>query len=173
MARKAKGGGADAPPAVQPRRRNTRYSQAMVDKLCGLRNEGQTWEAICGREDTPAYSTVCLWRNTKPEFVAALRAADAGAADLRADEALEFARNAAQGPTGDRLRHAAFMQRAALDAPQRWDAKTVAAAFGAGAGKAPRVEVVFRVRRFEKAVNDEGRTVLREIFPEGESGSEG
>ncbi|MBX3484809.1 hypothetical protein [Phenylobacterium sp.] len=144
----------------------------MIERLCALRNEGQTWAVICGLEDTPAYTTICLWRRTKPEFAAALRAADAGAADLRADEALEFARSAAQGAMGDRLRHTAFMQRAALDAPERWAGGKAsgasAAAAVAAAAKSPRMEIVFRVRRFEKVVNDEGRTVLREIFPEGE-----
>lgn len=169
MAKSPRGGGAGAPPAVQPRRRNAQYSEEMAERLCVLRNEGQTWRAICAKKGMPAYTTICLWRRTKPDFAAALRAADAGAADLRADEALEFARNASQGPMGDRLRHTAFMQRAALDAPERWaGGKASRPSAAAAAVNAPRVEVVFRVRRFEKVVNDEGRTVLREIFPEGE-----
>ena len=55
------------------------------------------------------------------------------------------------------------MQRAALLAPLRWGGRS------AGAGKAEPVEVIFRMRHFERVEGPDGKAFLREIKPENDA----
>jgi hypothetical protein len=85
-------------------------------------------------------------------------------ADYCADKALMVAEAATKETVQqDRLLVSTLMRRAAVIAPKVWGGKPEKAA----KEKPEPVEVVFRVRHFEKVIGPDGKAFVREIKPEG------
>lgn len=161
MATKKTGAASRTPPGAK----YTRYSAKVVAQVCDDLAAGKTWEHIGLQKDRPSYSTMYKWRKSRPEFAEATDAARAFGADYCADHALDVAEAVTKETVQQaKLRVDTLMQRAALLAPQRWSGK----GGGAGAGSRP-VEVVFRVRHFQRMTGPDGKDFLREVLPEGEA----
>lgn len=154
---------ADKPPKGE-RRTYVRYSPKIAQAICERLAQGEVWARISANDQMPAYSTLYDWRDRYPEFAAALNRAREMAADYFADRVLEVAEGATSATaSGDRLRVGALQWRAAKAAPH---------VYGRKAEDRDRREprkIVVTVRQFEKAVDAEGRTYLREI-PRKEGG---
>lgn len=142
----------------------TRYSEKIAAEIVRRLANGESWLAMANTGQMPSHSTLYIWRDRYPEFGAALRWAREGAADLKADLALEVAEKATSATvSSDRLHYQALMKRAAFDAPERWSERVRAPA------KAEPVEVTFHVRHFERVVGKDGKAYVREIKPKGRS----
>lgn len=141
------------------------YSAAMANRVIEDLAAGKTYQKVTSTtEGRPCIGTLYRWRCAHPEFADAADAARAFGAEVCADRALDVA----QAATDETLRTAklkidTLMQRANALAPERWGGRSPRVA------KAEPVEMVFRVRRFEKVAGTDGRTVLREILPENEA----
>ncbi len=147
---------------------HVRYSQAVALRICERLATGESLFQMANTEGMPCASTFYAWQRRYPEFAeAVLQAREAGAESL-AGKALDVAsRSTRETVQQDRLYVQTLMKHAALKAPRTWGGKA-----DRGAAKAPepqRVEVVFRIRRFEKAIGPDGRAFVREILPEGEA----
>jgi len=141
-----------------------RYTPTVVRRICERLASGDSWPQICSTEGMPSYSTLYVWRRKYPEFSEAVDAAREHGADLCADRALAVAAAATKDTVQqDRLHVGVLMKRAALTAPRRWGGKAEPAA------KREPVEVVFRVRHFEKVIGPDGKAFVREIKPEGKA----
>lgn len=143
-----------------------RYSATVMEQVCEDLAAGKTWEQIGAQKDRPSYSTMYKWRKSRPEFADATDAARAYGADYCADHALDVAEAVTKETVQQaKLRVDTLMQRAALLAPQRWSGK----GGGAAAAKSGPVEVIFRVRHFQRMTGPDGKDFLREVLPEGEA----
>lgn len=148
-----------------PRAKNVSYSLALTEAICLRLARGESWFSICATRGMPSYSAFYVWRRRYPEFAEAVAIAREAAAELRADEALAVAQATTPATvTADRLRVSTLLGRAALDAPHDWGGKPAPAA-----RSSETVEVVFRVRHFEKVVGPDGKAFVRELRPEGEA----
>jgi hypothetical protein len=146
--------------AVRVGKYEPKWGKAIAEKLA----DGKSWVEICAEDRMPTLMTVHTWLARHPDFAERVAKGRAVAADLWADEALRIARETtAASASADRLRVATLLGRAAVDSPQRWGGKA------APAERPEASEVSFRFRRFEKVVGPDGRTVLREVFPEDEA----
>jgi len=141
------------------------FSAAVARRICARLAEGEPWSKICKTRGMPAYSTLYSWQKQQPGFAEQVAQARQQGADYCADRALEVAeRTTKETIQQDRLFVSTLMKRAALIAPQTWGGK------GGGAKDKPaKVEVVFRVRHFERVVGPDGKAFVREIEPEGEA----
>ncbi|HKP79730.1 MAG TPA: hypothetical protein VJU34_11465 [Phenylobacterium sp.] len=141
-----------------------RYSVAVARKICARLAKGESWSRIANTEGMPSYSALYAWQKRRPEFAEAVAQAREIGADYCADKALEVAAAATKDTVQqDRLFVQTLMKHAALKAPKRWGGK------GEAKEKPQTVEVVFRVRHFEKAIGPDGKAFVREIKPEGEA----
>lgn len=141
-----------------------RYGQAVARRICEQLAKGEPWFSFCNTEDFPCYASLYAWSEKYPEFAEAVARARQQGADYCADRALEVAEAATKETVQqDRLLVGTLMRRAALMAPKAWGGKTETAA----KAKAEPVEVVFRVRHFEKVIGPDGKAFVREIKPEG------
>lgn len=142
-----------------------RYSRAVCDEICRRIAGGEVWHRIANTGSLPAYETLYAWRRKHPEFAEALAQAREAAAELRADQALLAAEEATPATVQvDRLKVAAYQWRAAKSAPKLYGPKAGEEAEGGGE---PR-RMIIEIRRFEKVTNEDGKVVLREVFPEGQ-----
>lgn len=143
---------------------SSRFCKAVAREIVKRIADGESWLSMCNTGRLPCHSTLYVWRDRHPDFAAALRWAREAAADLKADKALAVAEKAtAATVTSDRLHFQALMQRAAFDAPGQWNDK-------ARPPETPqKVEVVFRVRHFERVVGPDGKAQVKEIKPRGRS----
>ena len=142
----------------------TRYTATVVSQVCEDLAAGKTWEQIGETPGRPSYSTMFKWRKLHPAFAEAADAARAYGADVCADRALTVAEQATKETVQQAKLHVdTLMQRAAFLAPQRWSAKAAAPA------KPEPVEVVFRVRHFQRMTGPDGIDFLREVKPEGDA----
>lgn len=151
---------------VRERRRKKEYTSAMVQKVIEDLARGRTYADFERDHSRPCTATIYNWRKKSPEFAEAADAARAFGAEFCADRALEVAEQATEETVRKAKLHVdALMQRAALLAPDRWGGK----GRGAVAAKVAPVEVIFRVRHFEKVIGPDGKAFMREIKPEGEA----
>lgn len=145
-----------------------RVASEMFARLC----EGETMTRICADPDMPSFSTVWRWQQTIPEFAAAV----ATARRIQAERFCDLGWDIACAVTPQ----TAFATKVQLE-QLRWTAAAMAPRrFGrfkavtwedepAAAAQAEPQQVVFRVRQFEKALGEDGKTYLREVpeAPEG------
>lgn len=161
MARKTKAAG-----PTRAAGQYVRYGAAVVQMVCEDLATGKTWEQVAALPGRPSYHAMYNWRKTHPEFAAAADAARAFGADHCADQALEVAEQATEETVRKAKLHVdTLMQRAALLAPERWSGR----GGGRAAERAEPLEVVFSFRHFENVIGPDGKTVVREIKPEGEA----
>ena len=141
-----------------------RFSLGLCETICELLAQGHPWHRIAGTRGMPSYQTLYNWKRTKPGFAEAVEAAQELGREYCADRAVEVAEEATRETVMvDRLRATTLMRRASYGGSRRWSGK------GGGAAEKPEpVEVVFRVRHFERVVGPDGKPFVREIFPEGE-----
>lgn len=140
-----------------------RYGQAVARRICERLAKGEPWSSICNTDDLPCYASLYTWSERYPEFAEAVARARQQGADYCADKALTVAEAATKETVQrDRLLVSTLMRRAALIAPKAWGGKTDKAK-----EKPEPVEVVFRVRHFEKVIGPDGKAFVREIKPEG------
>lgn len=140
-------------------RRNARYSGALARKICARLAQGEVWHVMCRDRGMPSYTTFYEWKKRHPDFAAAVLAAQEAAADYCADRALEVAQRSTKDTVSrDRLEVDTLLQRSK-------SAKAQAERALEADGKAERVEIVFRVRRFAKAIGPDGEPYVREIKP--------
>jgi len=143
---------------------HVRYSIAVATRICARLAKGESWSRIANTEGMPCYSALYAWQKRHPEFAEAVAQAREIGADYCADKALEVAAAATKDTVQqDRLFVQALMKHAALKAPKRWGGK------GEAKEKPQTVEVVFRVRHFERVIGPDGKAFVREIKPEGEA----
>jgi hypothetical protein len=136
----------------------------MVAKVCADLAAGKTYDDIGHTAGRPSYATLYKWRKLYPEFAEAVDAARAFGAEYCADRALKVAEDATEESVRSaKLRVDTLMQRAAMLAPERWSGRPTR---GVAAGEP--LEIVFRVRHFEKVVGPDGKAFIRELKPEGE-----
>jgi hypothetical protein len=141
-----------------------RYSIAVATKICARLAKGESWSRIANTKGMPCYSALYAWQKRHPEFAEAVAQAREIGADYCADKALEVAAAATKDTVQqDRLFVQTLMKHAALKAPKRWGGK------GEAKEKPQKVEMVFRVRHFEKVIGPDGKAFVREILPEGEA----
>ena len=158
MTKKVKG------PSLQPRRRKTKFTAEMVRKVCEDLASGMSYDEVGRNPRRPCSATIYNWRREHPEFAEAADAARAFGAEFCADRARRVAEEATEETVRKaKLQVDTLMQRAALLAPLRWGGRS------AGAAKAQPVEVVFRMRHFERVEGPDGKPFLREIKPESEA----
>jgi|GEM_PF-2454593 len=163
-------------PDAQGKVRAVKYGPKVVEKICARLTQGETWFDMCNTDGLPSYTTFYTWQEKHPEFAEAVFKARQQGADFCADEALRVAQAATRETVQqDRLLVTTLMRRAALIAPKAWGGKGEKG--GAGASKdgaavtapAAPLEVVFRVRHFERVVGEDGRAFVRELLPEGQA----
>jgi hypothetical protein len=143
---------------------HVRYSQAVARKICERLARGEPWYSICNTDDLPCYASLYTWSDRYPEFAEAVARARQQGADYCADKALTVAEASTKETVQqDRLLVNTLMRRAAVIAPKAWGGKAATAA----KEKPEPVEVVFRVRHFEKVIGPDGKAFVREIKPEG------
>ncbi|HEY0647340.1 hypothetical protein [Phenylobacterium sp.] len=150
---------------LRPKRKaRSNYTPAMVQRVCDDLAAGKTYDEIGHTPGRPSYATIYNWRRQYPAFAEAVDAARAFGAEFCADRALTVAEAATEETVRKAKLHVdTLMQRAALLAPQRWSVRGAVAA-----PKGEPVEVIFRVKHFERVVGPDGKAFLREIKPEGE-----
>jgi hypothetical protein len=143
-----------------------RYGVAVATEICERLAKGESWSRIANTEGMPCYSALYAWQKRHPEFAEAVALAREMGADYCADRALEVAAASTKETVQqDRLFVQTLLKHAALKAPRRWGGKGEAKE----KDKPQKVEVVFRVRHFEKAIGPDGKAFVREILPEGEA----
>lgn len=141
-----------------------RYGQSVTKRICERLAKGEPWSSFCNTKGFPCYAALYDWSEKHPEFADAVARARQQGADYCAHKALTVAEGATKETLPqDRLLVATLMRRAALIAPKAWGGKVEKAA----KEKPEPVEVVFRVRHFEKAIGPDGKAFVREIKPEG------
>lgn len=145
---------------------HVRYSQAVARRICERLAEGEPWFSICNTDDLPCYGSLYTWSERYPEFAEAVARARQQGADYCADKALAVAEGSTKDTVQqDRLLVSTLMRRAAVIAPRTWGGKADKAA----KDKPQQVEVIFRVRHFEKAIGPDGKAFVREILPEDDA----
>ena len=143
------------------RRRQAKFTRAMVRKVCEDLASGKTYQELARNPRRPCAATLYNWRQKHPEFAEAADAARAFGAEFCADRALEVAEQATEETVRKAKLHVdTLMLRAGFLAPGRWSARTARAA------KVEPVEIVFSVRHFEKVTGADGKAYVREIEPE-------
>lgn len=143
-----------------------RYGIAVARQICARLAKGESWSRIANTQGMPCYSALYAWQKRHPEFAEAVAQAREIGADYCADKALEVAAASTKDTVQqDRLFVQTLMKHAALKAPKRWGGKGEPKE----KDKPQKVEVVFRVRHFEKAIGPDGRAFVREIIPEDEA----
>lgn len=153
-------------PPARAKAPEVRYSARITAEICERLAKGEPWSSVCTFEGMPSYTTLYAWQDKDPAFAAAVARARLQGADACADEALIVARGATKETAPQaRLLVTTLMRRAAMIAPKAWGGKAEKEA-----RQTPeRVEIVFRVRRFEKVMGPDGKLFVREIKPEGEA----
>lgn len=143
-------------------------------EVCMRLAAGERMRDICADPDMPSEALVYKWRRERPGFAAALREARAMTAERMCEDSWAVAQAVTPADafaTHVKLLHMRWMT-ACFDPARFGRFRAVAHESAAAAEPAGPAEVTFRVRRFEKVVGEDGRTALRELFPEGE-GPEG
>ncbi|MBU1377204.1 MAG: hypothetical protein KKE02_09940 [Alphaproteobacteria bacterium] len=144
-----------------------RYGQTVALKICERLARGESLFQMANTEGMPCCSSFYVWQRRHPEFAEAVAQAREAGADYLAGRALEVAAASTKDTVQqDRLFVQTLMKHAALKAPRTWGGK------GGSAKEAPKpqqVEVIFRVRHFEKAIGPDGKAFVREILPEDEA----
>ncbi|MBX3483292.1 hypothetical protein [Phenylobacterium sp.] len=139
-------------------------------EVCMRLAAGERMRDICADPDMPSEALVGKWRRERPQFAAALREARAMVAERLCEDSWEVAQAVTPSDafaTHVKLLHMRWMVEC-FDPTRFGRFKAVAhESVAAEAAAAPR-ETVFRVRRFEKVVGEDGRAALRELFPPGE-----
>lgn len=146
-------------------------------EVCMRLAAGERVRDICADPDMPSEALVGKWRRERPEFAAALREARAMVAERLCEDSWEVAQAVTPSDafaTHVKLLHMRWMVEC-FDPTRFGRFKAVAhESVTAAALEAARPrETVFRVRRFDKYVDETGRTRLREVFPDGEGPAEG
>lgn len=146
------------------RRRQAVYTPAMVRKVCEDLAAGKTYQELTRNPRRPCMATLYNWRQKHPDFAEMTDAARAFGAEACADRALEVAEAATEETVRKAKLHVdTLMLRAGFLAPGKWSART------ARTVKAEPLEVIFRIRHFEKVIGPDGKAFVREIKPEGEA----
>lgn len=152
--------------SARPRRKKKTYSEAMKRKVIEALARGKTYADFDRMSGLPCTATIYNWRKAHPDFAAMADDARAFGAEACADRALEVAEQATEDTVRKAKLHVdALMQRAAHLAPERWGGGRSARS----AAKAEPVEIVFRIRQFEKVIGPDGKAFVREVLPEGEN----
>ena len=146
------------------RRRQAKYGPAIVRKVCEDLAAGKTYQELARNPRRPSCATLYNWRQKHPEFAELTDAARAFGAEYCADRSLEVAEAATEETVSKAKLHVdTLLHRAGFLAPGRWSART------ARPVKAEPLEIVFRIRHFEKVIGPDGKAFVREIKPEGEA----
>ena len=153
MAKKASG-----PGKPRPGRRNivhVRYGPRVAREICEHLAAGEIWSQIAGAGRLPSVATFYRWRRDFPEFAAAVEDARRYAAEARFDAALVVAQASTPATVqSDKLHVATLFAHAEKLDPDR---------FGRGAGSGePRIRRIV-IRRFERAVREDGTEYVRAI----------
>lgn len=143
-----------------------RYGAPLVKKICERLALGESVFKLSDGDGMPACSTIYNWQKRYPDFAEKVAQAREQGADYLAGRALEVAAGSTKDTVQqDRLFVNTLMKHAALQAPRTWGGKGAAKA----ADKPQQVEVIFRVRHFEKAIGPDGKAFVREIPAEDEA----
>jgi len=145
--------------ALGGRKPSVKYSAALAGRIFARIAGGETWSKLAGTDGMPSANALYQWAKIKDGFAEGLKEAREMAADRAADEVLEVARAAtAQSASADRVKINALQWSAAKGAPHRYGARAESAV--------PKVEIVVRVKQFERVTLADGRVVVREILTE-------
>lgn len=160
MAEKLRPRGGAGAGKLRPRRNgkvvHVRYGPAVAREICERLARGEIWSQIAGAGRLPSYHTLYDWQAKHPEFAAAVADARRIAAEARFEQALEVAQASTPATLqSDRLRVATLLHHAERLDPER---------FGkAGTRREDdRVQTIV-IRRFERAIDDQGRPYVRVI----------
>lgn len=134
---------------------HVRYGPRVTQEICQRLAAGEIWSQIAGTGRLPSVATFHRWRREIPEFAAAVEEARRYAAEARFDAALVVAQASTPATVqSDKLHVATLLAHAERMDPDR---------FGRGAGSGePRVRRIV-IRRFERAVREDGTEYVRAI----------
>lgn len=136
-----------------------RYSHAVAQRICDALAAGLSWNSLAGTEGMPSARTLCHWKAKYPEFRQAVDDARRMAAEARFEMAFDVAQASThQTVHSDKLRVALYMSQAAMLDPERFGPPK--------RGPAPAAEEPIRritIRRFERALRDDGSEYVRVI----------
>jgi hypothetical protein len=140
------------------RKARVEYSKAKGLAIAKRIASGASWSRLCHEKGMPAYPTLYVWMRKHPEFAEAMAQARTMAADWKADEALEVARERGT-PT---LEVNTLMTHAARMAPTRWGPK---AGLDEAADAPKRLVIV--IRNFVPVTLPDGQVISRELLEDG------
>jgi hypothetical protein len=145
---------------LRPRRNgkvvHVRYAPGVAREICERLARGEIWSQIAGTGRLPSYCSLYNWQAKHPEFAAAVETARRIAAEARFEKALEVAEASTPATVqSDKLRVATLLHHAERLDPER---------FGKSGGRRDddRVQTIV-IRRFERAIDDQGRPYVRVI----------
>jgi len=146
---------------LRPRRNgkvvHARYGPGVAREICERLAQGEIWAQIAGTGRLPSYWMLYYWKGKHPEFAAAVEEARRLAAEARFERALEVAEASTPATVqSDKLRVATLLHHAERLDPERFGKS------GGGRIAADRVRTIV-IRRFERALDDEGRPYVRVI----------
>jgi hypothetical protein len=145
---------------LRPRRNGkvvrARYGPRLARDICERLARGEIWSQIAGTGRLPSYWMLYRWQREHPEFAVAVREARRLAAEARFERALEVAEASTPATVqSDKLRVATLLHHAERLDPDRFGKAS-------GRGEAEPVRTIV-IRRFERALDDQGRPYVRVI----------
>jgi len=161
MAEKLPRSGA-GPGKLRPRRNGkvvwVRYGPGVAREICERLARGEIWGQIAGTGRLPSYCALYVWKRKHPEFAAVVEEARRIAAEARFEKALEVAEASTPATVqADKLRVATLLLHAERLDPERFAKPT-----GGRPASEDRIQTIV-IRRFERAIDDEGRPYVRVI----------
>jgi hypothetical protein len=146
---------------LRPRRNGkvvpVRYGPAVAREICERLARGEIWAQIAGAGRMPCYGVLYQWKKQHPEFAAAVEEARRIAAEARFEQALAVAEASTPATIqADKLRVATLLHHAERLDPERFGKP------GGGRDAEDQVRTIV-IRRFERALDDEGRPYVRVI----------
>lgn len=147
---------------LRPRRKGkvvwVRYGPGVAREICERLARGEIWGQIAGTGRLPSYCAFYVWKERHPEFAAAVEEARRIAAEARFEKALAVAEGSTPATVqSDKLRVATLLHHA-----ERLDPERFGKAPGGRSAAEDRIQTIV-IRRFERAVDDEGRPYVRVI----------
>lgn len=146
---------------LRPRRKGkvvrARYGPGVAQEICERLAKGEIWAQIAGAGRMPSYGVLYQWQRKHPEFAAALEEARHIAAEARFERALAVAEASTPATVqSDKLRVATLLHHAERLDPRRFGKPD------ARREDETRVRTIV-IRRFERAIDDDGRPYVRVI----------
>ena len=136
-----------------------RYSKRLAEQICERLAAGECWWRLANTAGMPSYRTFHNWQKKHPEFAAAVGEARRIGAEARFEKALAVAEESTPATVqSDKLRVATLLHHAERLDPERFG-RGGSAGRGEGGGFVQRIIV----RRFERAVDENGREYVRAI----------